>query len=182
MKKQLLTVCFVFLSVYGLFLACSYAKTVTPITEDVIYHASYPNPKADNNPAQISFNGKNKDGEPYSYGKHGDPDYLTAEIYNTAFGDLDGNHAADATVIIGFNYGGSGMMIAVYAVIGTEGKPMITKPVVLGDRVMVNSVRIVSGKIILDTLTHGPDDPSCCPSVKKILSYRVSNGKLIGSR
>lgn len=42
----------------------------------------------------------------------------------------------------------------------------------------INGVAIESGSIKLKTLTRGPDDPDCCPSVEGAVEYLLHNGKL----
>ena len=65
------------------------------------------------------------------------------------------------------------------AVINDRGKPKKIAITDLGDRVKINSLKIQSGKIIMDLVTHGPNDPSCCPTVKKIATYVLVGNKLI---
>ena len=49
----------------------------------------------------------------------------------------------------------------------------------LGDRVKINSLSIQAGKIIIDMVVHGPNDPACCPTVKKIATYTLVGNKLV---
>jgi hypothetical protein len=67
------------------------------------------------------------------------------------------------------------------AAIATQGKPLVTTPIFLGDRVDIQSFRIESGKIVIKMLVQGPKDGACCPTMKKTLIYKVNQGKLIGS-
>jgi hypothetical protein len=64
-------------------------------------------------------------------------------------------------------------------VINDQGKPKQIASADLGDRVKVNSLSLKAGKIIIDLVTHGPNDPSCCPTVKKIAVYRLVGNKLV---
>lgn len=171
-----LAICFICFG-FSLILGEHSDAQVAPITEDSLYYISYADPI---NNAQINFNGKRD--EPTSHGKYGDSDYMNAELYQSVFGDLNGDHVTDAFVILGFNYGGSGMAITGYAVLASQGKPTVTTPLLFGDRAQLNSIKIVSGKVIIDAILAGPDDPSCCPSMKRILTYHVKNGKLVGSK
>lgn len=42
----------------------------------------------------------------------------------------------------------------------------------------INGVAIDAGSIKVKTLTRGPDDPDCCPSVEGSVEYLLHNGKL----
>ena len=57
------------------------------------------------------------------------------------------------------------------AVINDQGQPKNIALTDLEDRVKINSLSIQSGEIIIDMVTHGPNDPACCPTVKKIATY-----------
>jgi hypothetical protein len=34
----------------------------------------------------------------------------------------------------------------------------------LGDRIQINALSIENNKIVVDMITHGPEDPMCCPT------------------
>jgi uncharacterized protein len=118
----------------------------------------------------------------YRKGSPREDDFIDATVGKRAFGDLNGDNVDDAAIIITYNTGGSGSFISLCAVLGTSGKPFITDPILLGDRVGIKSVRIQSGKVVLDIVKHKPNDPSCCPTVPVTLSYSVENGKLVGPK
>ena len=89
-----------------------------------------------------------------------------------AFGDLDGDHIADAAVIVFYNGGGSGTFISLVAVLDRDGAPVQWAHDLLGDRVAVQSVTISHGEIVLDMLTHSPEDALCCPTQAVTRKYR----------
>lgn len=103
---------------------------------------------------------------------------LFVKIVDIAVGYLSNNQSQDAAVIYGYNTGGSGFFVVVCAVINEKGKPKNIALADLEDRVKINSLRIQSGKIIIDMVVHGPNDPSCCPTVKKIARYTLVGNKL----
>jgi hypothetical protein len=108
-----------------------------------------------------------------------DPDNpLFVKIVDLSLGYLSNNRTKDAAVIYGYNTGGSGFFVVLCAVINANGKLKYSALVDLEDRVKINSLRIKSGKIIVDMVTHGPNDPSCCPTVKKIAKYTLVGNKL----
>lgn len=115
-------------------------------------------------------------------GSPNDEDFIDATIANRAFGDLSGDNVDDAAIIVSYNTGGSGGFYSLCAAIGTSGNPVVTDPIFLGDRVGIKSLKIESGKLLLNLIKHKPTDPSCCPSVPVTLTYRVENGKLTGSK
>ena len=65
------------------------------------------------------------------------------------------------------------------AVINDQGQPKNVGRTDLGDRVKINSLNIQAGKIIIDMVTHGPNDPACCPTVKSIATYVLVGDKLV---
>ncbi len=109
-----------------------------------------------------------------------DPDNpLFVRVIEIALGSLSNKQTTDGAVIYGYNTGGSGFFTVLCAVINDQGKPQNTALIDLEDRVKINSLHIRSGKIIIDMVTHGPNDPACCPTVKKIAAYVLVGNKLV---
>jgi hypothetical protein len=96
-----------------------------------------------------------------------------------AFGDLNGDGNPDAAVILLSSGGGSGGFFELAAMINQNGKPQQAAMQYLGDRVDIKSIAIKSGIIVVDMLTHGPNDPQCCPTVRKTQRYRLDGGRLV---
>jgi hypothetical protein len=74
-------------------------------------------------------------------------------------GDLNGDAAQDAAVVLVTNPGGSGTFFALVAVINQNGTPAPLAPRLLGDRVLIHSIGIDHRQIqvALDTRsTHAP--------------------------
>jgi hypothetical protein len=117
--------------------------------------------------------------------KHGEftrrnPDNpLFVSIVKIALGRLSNHQDRDAAVIYGYNTGGTGFFTMLCAVINEKGKPKNSALIDLEDRIKINSLRIQSGKIIVDMVTHGPKDPACCPTVRKIATYNLVGNKLV---
>ena len=105
---------------------------------------------------------------------------LSIRIYDDkiAFGDLDNDKREDAVVILTSSGGGTGNFRELAVVLNKDGKPSYLTSKELGDRVIINSVTIKSGIITLDMVVHGPEDGLCCPSVKKIFKYKLSENQL----
>ncbi len=49
----------------------------------------------------------------------------------------------------------------------------------LGDRAQINSVTIENNEIVVDMITHGPDDPMCCPTQQTVQTYTLEGDQLV---
>ncbi len=115
-----------------------------------------------------------------------DPEWTTGYVYvgifkdKIAFGDLNNNARKDAVVILDSHGGGTGHFYELAVMDGQySGTLQYLTGKKLGDRVIINSITIQSGMIILDMITHGPNDPLCCPTLKKIIKYELSGNQLL---
>jgi hypothetical protein len=104
---------------------------------------------------------------------------LFVNVVKIALGHLSNHQSKDAAVVYAYNTGGSGFFMMLGAVMNDQGKPNNIARTNLGDRVKINSLSIQAGKIIIDMVVHGPNDPACCPTVKKIAVYRLAGNKLV---
>ncbi len=94
----------------------------------------------------------------------------------TAEGELNGEPAA--AVILATDPGGSGTFIDLAVVTNVDGEPTNVATASLGDRAQVNSVTIEDNQIVVDMVTHGPDDPMCCPTLQVVQTYELQDDKL----
>ena len=99
-----------------------------------------------------------------------------------AIGDLDGDGNADAVAILVESSAGTGSFYYMFALMNRNGAPVqLGEPEWLGDRTVVERVSIDrQGIVSIRYVTHGDDDPACCPTMKIEDRYRVEKGKLIG--
>jgi len=106
--------------------------------------------------------------------------YKDSTIYpdKETYGDLDGDKKKEKVIIVRINAGGSGTFV--YLIVLKNGKFIDT--VCLGDRVIINSLKIEKRKIILNMLTHGPNDPMANPTKKTIIKYRLKNNHLVSEQ
>ena len=96
-----------------------------------------------------------------------------------ATGDLNGDGAADAVLILATNTGGTGTFVELHAVLNDGGKPQDAARADLGDRVFLKSLAIdPAGAIVVRMLTHGPKDPMCCPSEEVTQTYKLDGNAL----
>ncbi len=121
---------------------------------------------------------------PLVKGRWTDPDGgSTFTLHPThAIGDLDGDGHADAVAIVVETSGGTGSFYYLFALMNRDGAAVqLGEPEWLGDRTVVERLVIDrSGIVSVRYVTHGDDDPACCPSLKIEDRYRVAQGKLIG--
>jgi hypothetical protein len=94
------------------------------------------------------------------------------------FGDLNDDAVADAAAILVGTAGGSGAYYYLVAVINHNGKARHAATQSLGDRVIVKSLKIQSGKVIVRLTKHGPGDALCCPTLEGIQIYQLNNETL----
>lgn len=113
----------------------------------------------------------------YESGK-GLDDYVSLKLAALALGDLNGDGQPEAAVVLVSNFGGSGSFYEITVLINRGQDLEQTNNLELGDRVEIKKLTIAGGKIRLDLLTHGPDDPMCCPSQKATLIFGLASGRL----
>jgi heat shock protein HslJ len=79
-------------------------------------------------------------------------------------GDLDGDGADEAVVVLAESTGGSGVVSYLAAVArGDDGGVDNIATVALGDRVQIRQARIQGGRVVVDAVRAGPEDAACCP-------------------
>jgi hypothetical protein len=96
-----------------------------------------------------------------------------------AFGDLNGDGAGDAAVLLSENNGGSGFLVSVVVMLNQKGTPVQSASYFIGDRQQVNNLTIQNERIIVNAVIHGVQDPMCCPTFPVTETLRLENGKLI---
>jgi len=117
------------------------------------------------------------EGEPFVEGGASRPTVTLIEPY--AFGDLNGDGVDDAVALLVESSGGSGSFVYLAAVLNQEGKPENADTLLLGDRAQVQSLTIADGQIYVTMVTHGPDDPMCCPTQEVEQTYELQENKLV---
>lgn len=95
-----------------------------------------------------------------------------------AFGEINGQAAAAAILVS--SGGGTGSFYELALVTFETGQPQNIATAFLGDRVQINSLTIdAAGVISVDMVTHGSDDPMCCPTQPVVDTYELQNGVLV---
>jgi hypothetical protein len=114
-----------------------------------------------------------------SFSTHSTTDPYLVEMLNVvAFGDLNGDGAGDAAIILFESGGGTGMFESLVAALNSGGLPTQAGQAQLGDRVRINAMTIDAGAISLDMLVQGPNDGMCCPSQPETQVYRMAGDTL----
>jgi hypothetical protein len=108
-----------------------------------------------------------------------DPSNYTVQYLKSATGDLNGDGSEDAAVILAADTSGSGTFIYLAAMLSIDGILENRDTVYLGDRVVVETIAIQDGMLALQMITHGPQDPMCCPSVKVDQTYLLEHDRLV---
>ena len=75
------------------------------------------------------------------------------------------------------NSSGSFYDLAIVARI--EAEPVNLATTYIGDRVQINAIYIEDGQVVLDMITHGPEDPMCCPTQHVIQQFALQDGQLV---
>ncbi len=96
-----------------------------------------------------------------------------------AYGDLNDDGEDDAATILITDSGGSGTFRHLAVVLNQDGSPKHVASQLLGDRVKVKSLSVGSGAITVEMITHGPNDPICCPTLETTQHYILRGGKLV---
>ena len=113
------------------------------------------------------------EGEPFVEGGASRPTVTFIEPY--ALGDLNADGLDDAAVLLVENSGGSGSFVYLAAVVNEDGQPANVATELLGDRAQVQSLDIADGTLTVEMVTHGPNDPMCCPSLKVLDTYELQD-------
>ncbi len=99
-------------------------------------------------------------------------DYVYAKMLDqVAFGDLNGDGAEDAAVMLAENGGGSGTFVSVIVMLNQDGRPVQSSSALIDDRPLVESLSIENGQIVVGATIHGTNDPGCCPNFPVIETY-----------
>lgn len=97
----------------------------------------------------------------------------------TLIGDLTGDGQDDALVLLVTNAGASAVISDIALVSRQpDGALKVLATRNLGERIDLKGIHLVAGKISVDMVTQGPDDPRCCPTqrVKSTYTYSPVSG------
>jgi hypothetical protein len=96
------------------------------------------------------------------------------------YGDLDADDTTDAAVILVYQGGGSGTFYYLAAAMNQAGEVRGTNAVLLGDRIIPQSVSIQNRAIVVRFLDRGPDDAMAATPDRSVTEYAyVDAGRLV---
>jgi len=95
-----------------------------------------------------------------------------------AYGDLNADGVSDMAVVLNMTSGGTGVFSYLTVFTNNNGAPKFVDGQVLGDRIKVNQISINNGIISSDIITQGPGEPMCCGTLRTVVQYKLSAGKL----
>jgi len=93
-------------------------------------------------------------------------------------GDVDGEMGSEAIVLLSSTGGGSGefVYVAVFGVRDGALANLGTAPV--GDRTRLQNLWLERGKVVMDVIEAGPNDPACCPTQVTRKTFGMDGGAL----
>lgn len=107
------------------------------------------------------------------------PDFVAARLGDhLAFGDLNGDGADDAVLILSLQIGEAGASTALIPVLNQNGAARQPFPAPLEDLPVIHALSIADGAIFLSATVHGLNDPPCCPSRSVTKTYRLLENHL----
>jgi hypothetical protein len=162
----------VLLAVSLMLAACGSAKTSDALTTEALQNAEYQTEWTPEGTARL------ENGEYRAPAAPGSASEIVIQLSDyVAVGELDGQPAA--AVILYSSGGGSGTFRELHVMIEQDGQPHDAAWTQLGDRVQVNALSIQNGEIVVDMVTHGPDDPMCCPTQQVVQTFALQGEELI---
>jgi hypothetical protein len=153
--------------------AAGCGSQAAPLTEESLKNAEYQGIY----PETVTLVDGQYEGEPFVEGGASAPMVIFVEP--SAFGDLDGDGVDDAAVLLVETLGGSGSFVYLAAVLNQNGEPLNKATTLLGDRAQVEELTIEEEQISVRMLTHGPEDPLCCPAQESQETYTLEANALV---
>jgi hypothetical protein len=145
--------------------------TVPPLTADILRNGTYKLPQSGET---VTLTGGKFDRATSN------EDLLHAALLDPiAFGDLNGDGAVDAAVLLSENEGGPGFLISVVAMLNVGGAPVQSAGRFIEDRAQINALTVQNGRIVFDAILHGAGDSMCCPSFPVKETLQLRNNQLI---
>lgn len=149
--------------------------TVAPLTLDALKNAEYQSEYPASRKAKLTDGTYKEKVTPNS------PTELVIKLDQVAVGDLNGDGAPDAAVVLIAQPGGSGTFYDLAAVLNQNGTPKHVASALLGDRIKINSITVQAGEIVVDMVIQGPKDPMTKPTLAVTRKYKLQDGKLVAT-
>ena len=170
--KRKIGILSILLAVALMLAACGAAKPSDALTTEALQNAEYQTEWTPEGTVRL------EDGEYRAPAAPGSAsEIVIAMTEYVAVGELNGQPAA--AVILYSSGGGSGTFYELHVMVDRDGQPFDVAWTQLGDRVQMNSLAIEGDEIVVDMVTHGPDDPMCCPTQQVVQTYTLQGVELI---
>ena len=118
------------------------------------------------------------EGQPYEPGGASKPGVTFVRDFRLS-GDLDGDGADEAVVLLAANAGGTGEMSYLAVVGRPDGNVTNVATAPVGDRVQVRNARVAERRIVLDVVQAGENDAACCPGDLVTRTWQLSGAALM---
>jgi hypothetical protein len=151
--------------------------TGTPTANLTLYqlkNASYPTEEGSSATVQLH------DGSYIGPGPSGSGSSVKVSLRdNPVFGDLDGDGVNDAALILITDNGLGSTFYELEAVLNQGGTPAPLASYLLGDRVRVNDIGILAGRIYVNLVRQGPYDAITSPTLRVKEFYALQGGQIV---
>ena len=93
-------------------------------------------------------------------------------------GDLNGDEAVDAAVLLAEAGSGSGIVVSLIIMINQDGKLVQSGSKVVDNQPIIHDMTLEDNQIILETTIHATQDAECCPTFDVIQTYQWKNNSI----
>lgn len=115
----------------------------------------------------------------FEQGTPGGADFISVFVTDfVARGDLNGDDEDEIAVLVTENYGGTGTFVFLAVYDDVDGALVFQTSKLVDDRPQLNALFIEDNEIFLEAITHGFEDPMCCPTLKTTQHFRFVDGQL----
>jgi len=94
-------------------------------------------------------------------------------------GDLDGDGAPEAIVLLDASSGGSGTDVYLAALSRDGDRVVELGTALVGNRVQVRGAQVDAGRVVLDVVQAGPTDAMCCPGDEATRAFAFEGEALV---
>jgi|694.fasta_scaffold102983_2 heat shock protein HslJ len=164
-------------AIVSIVLSAATAPALASISAEEIARATY---RIEGETERLRMRGGRWEGPPAAPGSATVP---RAQVHTdlVARGDLDGDGAEEAVVLLEHDPGGSGRFLYVAVLTRREGRVVMAASRLVGDRVQVRSLALRGREIVLEVVRAGPSDAACCPGELATLAWTVQRRRLVPS-
>jgi len=126
----------------------------------------------------VALSGGLHEGEPFAPGGASRPRVELVPGFWLS-GDLDGDGAPEAIVLLDASSGGSGTDLYLAALSRDGGRVVERGAALVGNRAQVRGARVEGSRVVLDVVQAGPSDAMCCPGEKATRAFVLEGEGLV---